>query len=230
MNKLLRTLVVDDSDVQRKLLVKMVNDNESLLLLDACKNALEARNTLKNNDIDIIFLDVEMPVINGFDFINSIEKCPQIVLTTVSPEYAMKAFDHDVTDYLLKPISTARFNIAVKKAYGNIYNKAVKEDEDYVFVNSNFKKNKIRVSDIKWVEGLGDYIKIVTVNKVTLVLSSMKAFHEKLPKDKFLRTHKSYIINLERVQKFSSSEVEIQGQKLPVSRNKKDALEEALIN
>ncbi|MEX0273704.1 MAG: LytR/AlgR family response regulator transcription factor [Flavobacteriaceae bacterium] len=229
MDKLLNTIIVDDSRLQRAPLVKLIKDHEDLVLKGAYKNAVEARNALKAEEIHLIFLDVEMPVINGFDFINSLENCPQIILTTVSPDYALKAFDHDVTDYLLKPVSTARFKTAVKKAVSNHLDRRLDvAEETHIFVNSNFKKIKVVVKDIKWVEGLGDYIKIDTLTDSILVLSTMKSFIEKLPEEKFLRVHKSYIINLDRVQRFNSSQVEIHGQTLPVSRHKKEALEEAL--
>ncbi|MFS4491374.1 LytR/AlgR family response regulator transcription factor [Maribacter sp. 2308TA10-17] len=228
----LRTIVVDDSSLQRMAVSKLINDHPNLELVAEYNNGMEAYKNVEQNQIDLIFLDVEMPILNGFEFIESLSNIPQIILITGKPDYALKAFDYDVTDYLLKPITKSRFAASVKKAlFKNAKSNITKGDEAHIYVNSNLKKVKVVVNDIKWIEGLGDYIKLVTIdNNNILVLSTMKAFIEKLPQDKFLRIHKSYIVNLERVEKFSSAQVEVEGQQIPLSRYKKLQLEEALLN
>ena len=194
-------------------------------------NAVEANNGLKNKEIDLIFLDVEMPIINGFDLLESLDDPPQVILITGNPDYALKAFDYNVTDYLYKPISLARFNTSVKRAVAN-YEQINKqnEEEEYIFVKSNLRQRKVVLNDIMWVEALGDYVKLVTNEGNVVILSTMKSFEQKLPKEKFLRIHKSYIVNLEKVEKFNSKTVEVAGNQVPLSRNKKNELEQALYN
>ncbi len=228
--KKLRSIIVDDSAVQRMAVSKLISNHPNLELIIQYKDGFEAQKKVNSNDIDLIFLDVEMPIIDGFEFIESMENPPQVILITGKPEYALKAFDYDVTDYLLKPITKDRFNDAITKAMARAgENSDVKtEDEDHIFVNSSLKKVKVVINEIKWIEGLGDYVKVVTEDANILVLSTMKAFIKKLPEDRFLRIHKSYIVNLNKVQQFSSALVEVGGQQIPLSRHKKDELEEAL--
>ncbi len=227
----LRTIIVDDSSLQRMAVSKLVSDHAALEFIAEYKNGMEAYKNVQKNQIDLIFLDVEMPILNGFEFIESLSNNPQIILITGKPDYAVKAFDYDVTDYLLKPITKSRFDASVKKAVMKAEKKrSQRTDEAHIYVNSNLKKVKVLINDIKWIEGLGDYIKLVTDDNNILVLSTMKAFIQKLPQDKFLRIHKSYIVNLEKVEKFSSAQVEVDGHHIPLSRYKKVQLEEALLS
>ncbi len=196
----LRTIVVDDSSLQRMAVAKLIKDHQNLDLIAEYNNGIEAYKNVEKDKIDLIFLDVEMPIIDGFEFIESLTNIPQIILITGKPDYALRAFDYDVTDYLLKPITKSRFEASVKRALvKDIQTNMGNEDQSHIYVNSNLKKVKVLVNDIKWIEGVGDYIKLVTDDANILVLSTMKAFIEKLPDDKFLRIHKSYIINLEKV-------------------------------
>ncbi len=227
----LRSIIVDDSSMQRMAVAKLVNNHPNLMLIAEYSNAIEAKNGIKNNEIDLIFLDVEMPIINGFDLLESLDNRPQVILITGKPDYALKAFDYDVTDYLHKPITMSRFESSVRRAVAKYEQlNRVNEDEEHIFVKSNLKKRKVILSDIKWVEALGDYIKLVTDEANIVILSTMKSFEEQLPEDKFLRIHKSYIINLEKVDKFNSKNVEVSGRSIPLSRNKKAELAEALNN
>jgi len=227
----LKSIIVDDSSMQRMAVAQLVNKNPNLALVAQYSNAIEANNGIKNNDIDLIFLDVEMPIINGFDLLESLTNPPQVILITGKPDYALKAFDYDVTDYLYKPISSSRFEASIKRAVAR-HEQMHKpnEEEEYIFVKSNLKKRKVILNDIKWVEALGDYIKVVTNEGNIVILSTMKSFEKQLPEDKFLRIHKSYIVNLEKVEKFNSKNIEVEGRQVPLSRNKKNELMEALYN
>jgi len=217
--------------MQRIAIAKLVNNHPNLAMVAEYSNAIEAKKGITSNDIDLIFLDVEMPIINGFDLLESLDNPPQVILITGNPDYALKAFDYDVTDYLHKPITLTRFDASVKRAVANYEQMhKVTEEEEYIFVKSNLRQRKVVLNDIKWVEGLGDYIKLVTNEGNVVILSTMKSFEQKLPKDKFLRIHKSYIVNLEKVEKFNSKNVELGGKLVPLSRNKKIELAEALYN
>ena len=226
----LNCVVVDDSTLQRMLIVKLVNNHPNLRLVGDYSNAIEAKNCLTVNTIDLIFLDIEMPVINGFAFLDVLKVKPQIIFITAKAEYALKAFDYDATDYLQKPITVERFNASVRRAT-DIYtlkNEPFKEDGEHIFIKSNLKKLKIFTSRIKWVEAYGDYVKVVTEDASNLVLSTMKSFENDLCKEKFLRVHKSFIINIDKVERYNSKFAEIGVTKIPLSRNKKENLAKAL--
>lgn len=226
----LNCIVVDDSAIQRMTITKLVNESAHLNLVGDFANALEAKNAINNNSVELIFLDIEMPLINGFDLLDGLKTKPQIVFITSKADYALKAFDYEATDFLHKPITKERFLKAVKKALElhQLRNEPSEEQGDVVIIKSNLKKLKIYTSKIKWVEAFGDYIKVITDEDSHLVLSTMKSFEKELPEGKFARVHKSYIVNLDRVEKFNSKFAEIGKTKIPISRNKKEVLSVAI--
>ncbi|WP_396138649.1 LytR/AlgR family response regulator transcription factor [Flavobacterium sp.] len=226
----LNCIVVDDSAVQRITITKLVNESTLLNLIGEFANALEAKNCINNNALDLIFLDVEMPLISGFDLLDGLKTKPQIIFITSKADYALKAFDYEATDFLQKPISKERFLKAVKKAtelHALRYDIPQEQGESIV-IKSNLKKLKIYLSKIKWIEAYGDYIKVVTDDETHLVLSTMKGFEKELPEGKFIRVHKSFIINLSRVEKFNNKFIEIGTTKIPLSRNKKEEIVKAI--
>lgn len=228
----LNCIVVDDSAVQRITITKLVNESSLLNLIGEFANALEAKNCINNNALDLIFLDVEMPLISGFDLLDGLKTKPQIIFITSKADYALKAFDYEATDFLQKPISKERFIKAVKKAtelHALRYDIPQEQGESIV-IKSNLKKLKIYLSKIKWIEAYGDYIKVVTDDETHLVLSTMKGFEKELPEGKFIRVHKSFIINLSRVEKFNNKFIEIGTTKIPLSRNKKEEIVKAIEN
>jgi DNA-binding LytR/AlgR family response regulator len=226
----LNCVVVDDSSLQRTVIAKLVNNHPNLHLVGDFSNAIEAKNCLTVNPVDLIFLDVEMPVISGFDFIDGMKIKPQIIFITSKAEYALKAFEYDATDYLQKPIILERFNASVKRAMDLHMLRLDNSDEEgeHIFIKSNLKKLKVYTNKIKWIEAFGDYVKVVTEEDTNLVLSTMKSFEKDLSRDKFIRVHKSYIINIDKVERFNSKFAEIGITKIPLSRNKKDDLLKAL--
>ena len=227
----LKTIVIDDSKLQRTAVIQLIRSHLSLDLVADYKNGIEARIAMEQEAVDLIFLDIEMPIINGFDFIESLKERPKIILITSKSDYAMRAFDYDVVDYLLKPITQERFNTSVRKVLSNLTDTVTDiSEEPYIYVSSKLKKIKVNLDSVKWIEGVGDYIKIVSNSTSVMVLMTMKSLLEQLPEGKFMRVHKSYIVNLEKVDRFNGSQVEVGGQSIPLSRNKKILLEEALMN
>ena len=226
----LNCVVVDDSSLQRIVITKLVNNHPNLQLVGDFSNAIEAKNCITVNSVDLVLLDIEMPVINGFDFIDGLKLKPQIIFITAKAEYALKAFDYDATDYLQKPLALERFNSSIKRALDlqQLKRENHEEEGEHIFIKSNLKKLKIFINKIKWIEAYGDYIKVVTEEDTNLVLSKMKAFEKDLPAGKFIRVHKSYIINIEKVERFNSKFAEIGTTKIPLSRNKKEGLIKAL--
>ena len=226
----LKCIVLDNSIIQQKIMEKMINNHPNLVLSGMCSSALEAKNQITNNKIDLMFLDVDLQLLTGFDFLDSLENPPQTILTSYNSDYAVKAFEYNISYYLLKPITSMSFNTAVEKVlkHPTILNQNMVEEE-FVFVKSNLKKVKVVLRDIKWVKAIGDYIKIVTAKQNFIVHLTMKGFEKMLPEDKFLRIHKSYIVNLNSIEKFSYKDVEISGRLLPLSKSKKELLSDKLM-
>jgi len=226
----LNCVVVDDSSIQRMIITKLVNNHQNLNLVGDFSNAIEAKSCMSVHSVDLIFLDIEMPIISGFDFLDGLKVKPQIIFITSKADYAVKAFDYDATDYLQKPISVERFDSAVKRAIDmhRLRHEITDEEGDFIFIKSNLKKLKIFTSKIKWIEAYGDYVKVVTDEDSNLVLSTMKSFEQDLDKERFLRVHKSYIVNIDKIERFNSKYAEIGVTKIPLSRNKKDDLKKAL--
>ena len=202
---ILNCVVVDDSAIQRLSIVKLIEGNNNLNLIAEYSSALETKNGLNTHKVDLIFLDIEMPVLNGFELLDVLNNKPQIIFVTGKTEYAFKAFNYDATDYLQKPISRDRFTQAVEKAVEQhkLKQDYSQEEGEHIFVKSNLKKRKVYIKDIKWIEALGDYVKLVTEDTSLVVLSTMKAFEKELPEGKFLRIHKSYIVNLDKIDRFN---------------------------
>ncbi|KGO81560.1 MULTISPECIES: LytR/AlgR family response regulator transcription factor [Flavobacterium] len=226
----LNCVVVDDSTIHRITIAKLVNDHPDLNLVGDFSNASETRNCILTKPVDLLFLDIEMPVQSGFDLLDGLKKRPQIIVVSSKSDYALKAFDYAAIDYLHKPITKDRFNKAVQKALDlqSLKKENTEDDGEFIFIKSNLKNFKIFISKIKWIEAYGDYVKIITEEENHLVLSTMKSFENELPDDKFMRVHKSFIINIDRVERFNSKFAEIGPVKIPLSRNKKEELAKAL--
>lgn len=227
---ILNCAVVDDSTLQRLSVVKLIENHQSLNLVAQYNNAIEAKEGIATSDIDLIFLDIEMPILSGFDLLDDLTAKPQIIFVTGKTKYAFKAFDYDAIHYLRKPISKERFLNAVHKAVTNykLKNEEGFDEEDFIFVKSNLKKRKVFLNELRYIEALGDYVKMVTEHDSLVVLSTMKAFEALLPKDRFLRIHKSYIVNLDKVIRYNSKVIELEKEELPLSRNRKTDLVQAL--
>ncbi len=226
----LTCIVVDDSFVQKLSIKKMVEQNSNLLLTGDYNNVMDAKKHLRNEKVDLIFLDIEMPVLSGFDLLDSLEELPQIIFVTGKVEYAFKAFNYDATDYLQKPVSSEKFNRAVSRAIevkklrdqkSNTYN------DDFIFIKANSKNIKLFLYEIKYLEAMGDYVKVVSDFNSYMVLSTMKHFEKELPEN-FMRVHKSFIVNMNRVEGYDHKNVSVGGISIPISRNKKQDIESSI--
>ena len=191
-NPILKCAIVDDSTLQRLSIVRLIKNHPSLELIAEYSNAIEAKIGLATSEIDLVFLDIEMPILSGFALLDDLTLKPQIIFVTGKTKYAFKAFDYDAVDYLRKPISKERFLNAVHKAVSNfkMKNDESFDENDFIFVKSNLKKRKVFLNDLKYIVALGDYVKLVTENDSLIVLSTMKTFEAILPEDQFLRIHK----------------------------------------
>ena len=228
----IKALIIDDEPLAHEVIKQYAQKLPDLSIVGTCNEAICASKFLNENTVDLIFLDIEMPVLNGFELLDVLNNKPQIIFVTGKTEYAFKAFNYDATDYLQKPITRERFNQSVEKALEQHKLKLDfnETDGEHIFVKSNLKKRKVYIKDIKWIEALGDYVKLVTEENSLVVLSTMKAFEHELPEGKFLGIHKSYIVNIDKVDRFNSKNVEVGSYEIPLSRNKKTLLVDALNN
>jgi len=193
-------IIIEDDELSRKIVEKYIAKVSYLNLLYSFSNPLEALQTVKENEnIDLIFLDVEMPEMTGIEFIQSLKKTPGIIIISAKEKYAIVAFENDVIDYLLKPIVYPRFLKAVNKAYDHWKeHKNVAEVIDGIFIKKNAALVRLNYDEILWIEALENYISFNTLNEKTIIHSTMKAIESKLPANRFARVHRSFIVNLKK--------------------------------
>lgn len=223
----LKCIIVDDDPVQREAIRNCVNKIKDLQLVGIYSNAIEARMALQTREVDLIFLDVEMPEMTGLEFLQNFKDVPQVVMVTSNKNYAFEAFEFDVTDYISKPVDFDRFSSAVQRVRYYEENLKRQQEEKSIFIKADGAMVKIPTDELLYVEAMGDYIKVHTTQKRHIVHSTMKAFVAKLPEE-FLRVHKSFIVNVEKVEKLEENSIYINGNELPVSRNNKKTLVEVI--
>jgi len=212
-------IIVDDDELSRKVLELVILDVPELKLIKICKGPAEAKEMLKTGNIDLVFLDIEMPEMNGMDFIKSLETKPLIILTTSHTEYAIDAFEYNVVDYLIKPVLLPRFLKAVAKAkelFESSKNEVTVADKDYFFIKANSVMTKVHIKDILWIEALGDYITINTTSKKFVLHLTLKAIGDRLPQDKFVRVHRSYIVTVDNITAVEDTTIYIDETPIPV--------------
>lgn len=214
----MRAIIIDDEEPAIKILTSFAKKIPFLKIELATTDAFEALDFLNNSSIDLIFLDIEMPDITGINFVKSLNEKPQIIFTTAYEEYALKGYDLDITDYLLKPIRFERFLKAVNKANKLSRSSKVDESQNFISVKSEYKTYKILFEDILYVEGLKDYVKIHTTNKTILTRLNVKGIESKLPADKFIRIHRSFIVSLSKIESYQKAQITIEKKTLPIGK------------
>lgn len=198
-------IAIDDEPLALKQVVSYIEKTPYLNLVGQFESALKAITFLQNNEIDLMFVDINMPDLNGMEFVKSLIDPPKVIFTTAHSEYAIDGFKVDAVDYLLKPISYAEFLKSVVKANERYFSKAedqavIKHDEQFLFIKSEYKIIRIDYNQIKYIEGMREYVKIVIENQEPVMsLMSMKKMTEHLPKSHFMRVHRSFIVNLDKI-------------------------------
>jgi two-component system, LytTR family, response regulator len=237
MQKTIQSLIVDDERVAREILESHLSKIEAVKIAGSCKNAVDAFNILSRQKIDLIFLDINMPEISGLSLAKSINKEVKIIFTTAYREYAVDGFDLQAVDYLLKPISFGRLLQAVNKYLDentplqiSEANELVPEKSDFFFVRADRKMIKICHAEIKYIESLADYIKIHLTDKTVITRETITSVEAKLPKSEFIRTHRSFIVSLGKIDSFTNEFVEIGKKQIPISRSYKKEVFETLEN
>ena len=217
---MINCIALDDEPLALDLIEDNIRKVPFLHLVKKCNNSMEASEVMSKEKIDLIFLDIEMPNISGIGFMKSLAYKPMVILITAYEKYAIEGFEQDVLDYLLKPVSFERFLKAANKAmeyFSFVNNTDVAKKSKFIFVKADYKILKINFDDILYIEGLKDYIKIYTSGKLVMTLSSMKAIEEKLPKEDFVRVHKSFIVSVPKIESISKSRIHIGSKEIPVS-------------
>ena len=232
----IKCLIIDDEPLAINVIKNYLNDINDIVVVDTFSNAIDAINFLKNNHIDLIFLDINMPVFDGLSFIKSLEIKPLIVITTAYKEYAAETYELDVTDYLVKPISFPRFMKSVNKVFSNIeknkkINTVNKSKRAFIFLRINKKKlQKVFLDEILVVESLKDYLKISTSTERFIIHQTLSSFTDELPKDKFIRIHRSFTISIDKVESIEGNSIEIDGVRYVIGRTYIDLVKKILTN
>ena len=244
----MNVIIVDDEPLALDVLETYIQRMPDLTLVARCNNAFEANDALKNHEIDLMFLDIQMPQLTGIEFLKTLSKPPMVVFTTAYPNYAVEGFELNALDYLLKPISTDRFMKAVNKAneqYALHHKDAAPAssensirvgtdvgETDYIFVKSDKKLVRVRFADILYIEGLKDYVIIRTETGRVISLQTMKSLEDKLPFNQFVRIHRSYIVGMDKINAIVGNMVEViekaLPKHLPIGKNYRDELLEMI--
>ena len=212
----MKCLIVDDEDISRKILEKFIEQTPPLKEVASCSSAVDAIEVLGNEEVDLIFLDIEMPEMNGIEMIEAVKKMPQIIFVTVSQNYALTAFEHNVTDYLLKPFTYERFRTAVDKAVEIHLTRSEPDLSEHVFVKVDTKLLKLNFSDIDFIEASRDYMQLHTAQGKYLIYTTMKSLENKLQQKKFVRVHRSFIVQIDRIKDITAHNLLINNRIIPI--------------
>jgi len=226
--KKIKCLIIDDEPPAQVVLKKYIEQVNALELAGACDNAMDAISFLQSEPVELLFLDIEMPGLLGTNFIRTINNPPKVIFTTAYREYAVEGFELNAVDYLLKPISFDRFITAVNKVLQLNFqpiNKNLQGNEPtneqghpFLYLRADRKMVKILFDEILFIESLKDYIKIVTIHKTIVSRQSISSLENMLPKDTFLRIHRSYIISINKIDSFNGETIDIAKNELPIGR------------
>ncbi len=224
---MINCIIIDDDVLSRRVVEEFVNRTDFLSLKYSFENAVEAikRSDIFNEEIDLIFLDIEMPEMDGIDFLNTLSNLPQVIIVSSKEKYAISAFDYDVTDYLLKPVTYGRFFKAVSKAK-QIHETKAKKKSGEIYVKKASALVRLKFEDILWVEALENYVIIAVFNEKFTIHFTMKSIENQLPTDIFKRIHRSFIINIGKIDRIEDSSVVIKSSEglksIPIGKAYKD--------
>ena len=224
-SKTIRCLVADDEPPAREILGRYIDNMPGLQLVKECSNAMQVLSFLQDEEVDIIFLDINMPQLKGNELLKILKNPPKIILTTAYAEYALEGYELDVVDYLLKPIQFERFVKAVHKAVqlnGNSISQPLIQNEpkqeSFVYFRADRKMVKVMLDSILYIESMKDYIKIVTSDGVLITKQSITSVEAMLPENHFIRTHRSFIVSLPKIRSFTHELIEIDRTQIPIGK------------
>ncbi|TKD59343.1 LytTR family DNA-binding domain-containing protein [Flavobacterium sp. ASW18X] len=230
--KCINTILIDDEPLAIEILKEYAAQVPQIKILDTFTNPLNANAYLQENKVDLIFLDINMPVLNGFNFLESLKKKPMVVITTAYEAYAVKSFEYEAMDYLVKPISFPRFLKAVNRVTRTHEsgNSSITDNQSIFVKVDNKKLQKIYLNDILVVESLKDYIRIITRTDKHIVHKTLTGFTEELPRDNFIRIHRSYTVAIDKISAIEGNSVEIEGIRYTIGRSYAEEVKGKILN
>jgi len=225
-------IVVDDEPLSQNILKKYIGETPGLELIAVCSNAFEANDVLHAGQVQLIFLDINMPGLSGIRFIRTLVEPPLVIFTTAYPEYAVEGFEVDAVDFLLKPFSYERYLKAVNKAAEklNLKMRRNQEPEDFMLLKSDKKIYKVNYNDIVYIESYGDYLKVNTAEKCIVAHEKISIMEEKLPEDKFMRVHKSFIIAIDKIKFIEGNQINMTNIVVPIGLGFRENLKKIIKN
>jgi len=236
---IIKCVAIDDEPLARECIANYIREVDFLQLSGTGSNPVELTRLMDEQKVDLIFLDIQMPVINGIEFLKMTQNPPMVIITTAYPSYALDGFQLDVLDYLVKPITFNRFFKAVSKAkdYHHLLAKSALTDigkaistENYFFIKCDYKYERIYFNDILYVEAMQNYVTIYTSKGKYITLLYLKNVEQNLGKNSFIRVHKSYIVSIPKIESIENNEIIIQSFRIPISRNYRDEVIDRVVN
>jgi DNA-binding LytR/AlgR family response regulator len=233
----IRCLIIDDEPLAQRVLERFSEDVPALDIVGKCSNALDALEILEEKKTDLIFLDINMPKLNGLDFLRSLKHPPLVIITTAYAEFAIQGYELSVVDYLMKPFSMERFLKAIQKVEEQLrphhQQKQIKadtnlNDDQFIFIKSSKKTYRINLDDILYIEALGDYVKVYTTDRMIISYQSMKNLETILSPKQFPRIHKSFIVSLARIDLIEGNQVKLRDRYIPIGSNFKADFEKLI--
>jgi DNA-binding LytR/AlgR family response regulator len=225
-------VIVDDEPLAREILELYVSHNEELQLVGVCKSAEEVVVLLNKETVDVLFLDILMPGMSGMQLLKTLENPPLVVFTTAYNQYAVEGFEVGAVDYLVKPISPKRFDAAVEKIKDKLLlqklTKTSTNTINHIFVRADYQDVKIMLDDILYIEGLKDYVKIVTNEKRIITLTNIKGMMEKLPQNEFIRVHKSFVVPKKKIDTIKGNSLMISEKEIPIGLTYKESFKKIM--
>jgi DNA-binding LytR/AlgR family response regulator len=231
--KTVKCLIIDDEPIAAQVIQNYLEKLETFEIVKICNSALIAFEYLQENSVDLVFLDIQMPKISGLEFLKALQDPPKVIIVTAYREYAYEGFELDVVDYLLKPVSFERFLKAINKYNSSIYDTLQSRNDsdtvpkgvdEFIWVRADRKNVKIAVKDIKYIEGLKDYVKIYVLDNMIISKIPLKKMEQKLPSKGFIRIHRSYLISISKITAFNNDGIEIERKMLPIGKNYKGSV------
>ena len=215
-------IVIEDEPLALKKINEFISQVDYLNLLEGFDNSVKAIGFLKNNSVDLIFLDIRMKKLTGIQFLESLKSKPKVIITSAYDEYALKGYELDVSDYLLKPFSFDRFLKSVEKVYNNLVTNNIEQKPDYIFVKTEYRIEKIELKNILYIQGMKDYLQIFTIDKKIMTLQSFKNLVQVLPDREFVRVHNSYMVSISKIDSIERKRIKIGDSLIPISDSYKD--------
>ena len=225
---MIKTIIVDDDELCISVIEDMIDQLEEFSCLGTFQNALDAYTFINNNQVDVLFLDVEMPKMGGIELLKNLENPPLVVMITSHDEFALESYEYNVTDFLKKPVEWARFIKTVKKINNKLFGLGAKlvenDDSEHVFIKTDSKLVQLKLKEILWVEALGNYVRVHTKEEKHTVLTTMKELQAKLPNKDFLRVQRSFIVRLDQIKSIEDNYKIINDKEIHIGKSYKDEL------